>query len=368
MAIDRSKGLAQLNKMLKGGGIYNLSEQKPLEILPTGVATFDAALGCGGFVRGSQNIFYGQPSAGKSALAYTAIANMQRNDSEAVACIIDIERSANKDWLEKFGIDTDRIYIVQEPTIEDAVNAFQECMRNNVFDMIVIDSLGAVIRAVDLDGSDGKGGDANKAQVGGSSRVITGWVNKANGELTKLDMMETAGKEVIKPVIIYINQVRDVIGSRFPMQTMPGGNALKHMAGTITKVSASNATADRKMGTVEGKQVMVGTRVTCTIEKNKYAPARRQGGYDFCYEACPEWTFGVDSVVACYDLAIERGIIEAKGAWAFYKALSGQDVKANGRAAFCVLMRDNQELYDEIYARTMDTYTIEAQEVLDAQG
>lgn len=360
--MDRSKGLKALAKRLDDGAIYTLSDQKPLQVVSTGIATYDAALGCGGLVRGSQAILYGSPSAGKSAIAYTVAANIQWNDPEALICIIDIERSANKEWLEKFGIDTSRVVIVQEPTIEECVNAFQEVMRAQAFDLIIIDSLGAVIRAVDLDGKDGKGGDANTQQVGGSARVITGWVNKANGELTKLDKLETMGEEVIKPVILYINQVRDDIGSRYPVQGMPGGNALKHMMGTITKVQASNAAADRMWGTVNGNKVQVGTRVICTIEKNKYAPPRRQGGYNFVYQECPEYGFGIDSYDACYSLAVERGVVEARGAWSYYGE-EGQEgfFKANGRAAFIDAMRQDEALYQRVYKDTMETYRLEAE-------
>ena len=214
--------------------------------------------------------------------------------------------------------------MIIEPTIEECVNAFQLAVRANCFDLILIDSLGAVIRAVDFDGKDGSGGDANTQQVGGSSRVITSWVNKANAELTRIEKMENVGSEVIKPAIIYINQVRDVIGSRFPTQGMPGGNALKHMMGTITRVQASGATADRMIGTVDGTKMQVGQRVMCTVEKNKYAPPRRQGGYLFCYEECDEYGFGVDSSDALYSLAVERGVIEAKGRMELVPVIDGR--------------------------------------------
>ena len=369
--MDRTRGIRQLQKELKDGGIYNLAEQKPLKVMSTGIATLDAALGTGGWVRGSQDILYGPPSSGKSAIAYTSIAAMQQRDPESMACIIDVERSANKDWLEKFGIDLDRVFIVQEPTIEECVNAFQQCMRANAFDIIVVDSLGAVIRGVDLDGKDGNGGDANTQQVGGSSRVITQWVNKANGELTKLDKEETLGAEVVKPVVMYINQVRDVIGARFPIQAMPGGNALHHMMGVIVKVSASNATAERMMGTVPGaaEKVQVGTRVTCTIEKNKFAPPRRQGGYKFCYQECPEFGFGIDNYDACYSLAVERGVIESRGAWSFFGTEGEPGFrKENGRDRFIQLMREDESLYQSVYSLTMTTFLGEVNRQIEADN
>lgn len=365
MAVDRKKGLAALRKTLDDGAMSLLSEQRPREVVSTGIATLDAALGVGGLVRGSQNIFWGTPSSGKSALCYTAIGELMKRDKDAMACIFDIERSADMDWLVRFGIDPDRTVIIKEPTIEQAVNTFQEVMRSCSFDFIVIDSLGAVVRAVDFDGKDGKGGDATKAQVGGSSGVITRWVSKANSELIVLDKMENTGVEVIKPVIIHINQVRDNLSSMYGGHTMPGGHALQHMASVIVKVTASGAAADKLMGTSNGKKVQVGTRVSCNIEKNKFAPAKRLAGYDFCYEECPEHDFGIGSHLACLELAIEYEVVNARGAWCYY-GTEGEEgfVKANGKAAMAELMKDNPEFYDRVYSETMARVSEENDEIM----
>lgn len=298
-----------------------------------------------------------------TAMSNTFIAELQKNDPEAMACIIDIERSASREWLEKFGVDVDRVHIIQEPTIEEAVNAFQEAVRTGVFDVILIDSLGAVVRSVDFDGKDGKGGDANVAQVGGSSGVITRWVNKANSELIRLDKMERAGEEVIKPVIIYINQVRDNLKSMYGGYTMPGGNALRHMAGVIIRVTASGASQDKVMGTPGGVSRQVGNRVNCVIEKNKYAPPKRMAGYNFVYEECPEHEFGIDNFDALVSLGSETGVLQARGAWMYYKN-EGEDgfVKANGRKAMVELMRDNPEFYEAVRKDVMSVFEKEAEQ------
>jgi len=366
MAIDRKKGLALLKKQLSDGALSMLSEQPKRQVLPTGIATLDHALGTGGLVRGQQVIFYGPPDGGKSALAYTAVGNLMMRDPDAMACIVDIERSASPDWLSKFGIDPSRTVIIKEPTIEESVNAFQQAMRSCAFDYIIIDSLGAVIRANDFDGKDGKGGDANKAQVGGAASVITRWVNKANAELVVLDKQELSGTEVIKPVIIFINQVRDNFNSMYGGLTMPGGHALRHMSKTIIRVTASNAANDRMFGTVNGKKMQVGTRVTCKIERNKNAPDGRLAGYDFCWEECPEHSFGIDSAAACYDLAVEYGVIEARGAWCHYGEEGDEYyVKANGRSAMIDVLRDNPEFMESVYAATMEEVERENEEVME---
>lgn len=354
MAVNRKKGLAALEKVLKDGQMTSLADQKPLEVVPTGIATLDSALGVGGFVRGSMVVVYGQASAGKSAAAYTAIGNLMKSDPDAMACIFDVERSATKEWCEKFGIDPERVRIVQEPTIEDTVNDLQQVMRSNVFDYILIDSLGAVMRAVAFDGKDGKGGDENKAVVAGSAATITHLVNKVNGEFTVLDKMENTGHEVLKPVVLMINQVRVNMNSMYGGVDMPGGYALKHMMDVRLRVSASGAPADKMMGTVNGEKVQVGTRVNVTVEKNKFAPPLRQAGYNFCFEECPEWQFGIDSVAACFDLAVKHGVIATKGAWCRYGEEGDPGyVKANGKNAMMELLRDNPEFYDAVYADVM---------------
>ena len=365
MAIDRKKGLAALRKSIGDGAISMLSDQRPRDVVSTGVATLDAALGVGGFVRGSQAILWGSPSSGKSALCYTAIGNMMRRDPDAMACIFDIERSADMDWLVRFGIDPERTVVIKEPTIEQNVNTFQEVMRSCAFDFIVVDSLGAVVRAVDFDGKDGRGGDASKAQVGGASGVITRWVSKANSELIVLDKMENTGVEVIKPVIVYINQVRDNMNSMYGGHTMPGGHALQHMASVIVKVTASGATADRMMGTVRERKMQVGTRVSCVVEKNKFAPAKRQAGYEFCYEECPEHEFGIGSHMACLELALDYGVVKARGAWCYYGE-EGQPgfVKANGKAAMAEVLKDNPEFYERVYAEVMAAVSEENDEMM----
>lgn len=365
--IDRKKGLAILAKNIKDGAMMSLSEKPPLESVSTGIATLDSALGTGGFIRGSQNILWGTRSSGKSALCYTAIGNLMQRDPEARACIFDIERSATSDWLIKFGIDPERVTIIEEPTIEENVNTFQKVMRSCVFDFVVVDSLGAVIRATTFDGKNGQGGDANKAQVAGSSSVITQWVNKANSEFIVLDKMEAAGQEVIKPVLIFINQVRDNFNSMYGGHTMPGGNALQHMANVIIKITASNAPADKLIGTVNGEKQVVGTRVNCKIEKNKFAPKERSAGYNFCFEECPEHMFGIDSIAACFDLAVKYGIIESRGAWCYY-GVEGEPgyVKENGKGKMLELLRDNPEFYEKVYAETMNAVSVENEEEMEA--
>lgn len=352
--VDKRKGLAQLAKDIKNGAMMMLSEKKPVEVIPTGIATLDAALGVGGLVRGAQCIIWGKPGAGKSSLCYMIIGNAMKRDPECMACIIDIERSTTVDYLTKFGVDPERTAIIIEPTVEDAVNTSQKVMRSNVFDFVVVDSVGAVIRAVDFDGKDGKGGDALKQQVGGASQVITRWVNKMNSELTTMEQGENLGNEVVKPVVIYINQVRANLKSMYGGDSMPGGNALEHAGSIRIKVTASGAANDKLFGTVNGEKQQVGTRVNCMVERNKYAPERRAAGYNFCSQECPEHQFGIDSVTACLDLAISYGVMESRGAWCFYGE-EGEPgfVKANGRAAMLELLRDNPEFYEKVYDETM---------------
>ena len=368
MAVNRKKGLEMLKKQLSEGSLSMLSEQPERKVVSTGIATLDSALGVGGFVRGEQVILYGTPAGGKSSLAYTSIGNLMQRDKDAMACILDIERAAKPDWLVKFGIDPERTMILKEPTIEDDINAFQKAIRSGAFDFIVVDSLGAVVRSNAFDGKDGKGGDANTAQVGGSAAAITRMVNLANAEMIDLDKLELSGHEVIKPVILHINQARANFNSPYGGITMAGGYALEHISDVVIRVQASGAANDKMFGTVDGKKVQVGTRVVCKIERNKNAPSPRMAGYDFCWDDCPEYPFGIDSASACLDLAVEQGVIEARGAWLYY-GKEGEDgyVKQNGRNAMLAVMRDNPEFMDKVYAETMERISKENDELMEGQ-
>ena len=352
--IDRKAGIAGLKKMFDDGSLLYLNDKPKIKILSTGIVTIDYALGIGGFARGSQYIIYGAPSSSKSMMAYTAIANVHKNDPESLCAIIDIERSATEEWLVKFGIDPKRVVIVQEETIEDAVNTSQKLIRANSFDIVLIDSLGAVQRSIDFDGKDGKGGDANTSQVGGAAKVITNWVNKLNAEMITLDKIEAAGEEVLKPVIIFINQARDDIGNMYNSMTFGGGNAIRHIATGILRVTASNAANDKLMGIINDKSVQVGTRATVTIEKNKLAPPKRQAGYYYVYQESPEYPFGIDSVFALAEITLELGIATSKGAWCEYPDLNGELQKVNGKQAYVQTLRENEELYRFLYQAVTD--------------
>lgn len=364
--IDRQKGLAALRNSLKDGQMIMLSEQKPLQALSTGIATLDSALGTGGFVRGSQVVLWGTQGAGKSALCYSAIGNLMQKDPEAMACIFDVERSTSPEWLMKFGVDPKRTVIIEEPNIEENINTFQKVMRSCTFDYIVIDSIGAMMGQRQFDGKDGKGGDAAVANVGGVAKGVTDWVNKANGELIVLDKMENAGQEVIKPVIIWINQVRANFNSMYGGYTMPGGYGLQHQAKVIIRLTASGAAADKIYGTINGSKEQIGTRVNCSIEKNKYAPKNRYAGYNFCYEESPEWPFGIDNVSALLDLALKYDVIVGKGAWYYFGDEGAEDyMKVNGRGAVWGKLHDDEAFYQKVYDLTMAEVARENAEAME---
>ena len=146
---------------------------------------------------------------------------------------------------------------------------------------------------------------------------------------------------------------------------MPGGHALQHMANVIIKITASGAPADKLVGTVNGEKQVVGTRVNCKIEKNKFAPKERMAGYNFCFEECPEHMFGIDSFSACFDLALKYGVIVSRGAWCYYGE-EGEPgyVKTNGKAQMIELIRDNPEFYERIYEETMKQIAHENEEAM----
>jgi RecA/RadA recombinase len=277
-----------------------------------------------------------------------AMAELFKNDPEALVCVVDIESSFRKEWLAKFGIPVERVTIMNAATTEEAVNMFQEAIRSEVFDIIVVDSLGAIARSVEVDGKDGKGGHAEDVVYGGSAGLISRWVRTGNAELVRVKRSQYAGEDVVLPVVLFINQQRVDIGSTYGGMKHGGGEALKHMMCTNVRVTTSNATADRLMGTSNGQDVQVGSLVKAYTEKNKLAPKNRLAGYLFVYEECPEHAFGVDTVRAVLDMAMLTGIIRSAGPWVYLYPDTPEEYKTQGKDAMVAYLKENPDVQKNI--------------------
>ena len=339
------QSIARLKKKI-GDGVITVAEQKPLEVISTGITPLDIALGVGGLPRGQITHIWGSPSSSKTSLVNHMVGELQKRDKEACACYIDIEHSLRAEWLAKFGIDPDRTVIVSASTIEDAMNDMMAVMAEGIFDIVVVDSIGALVRSVEIDGKDGKGADAHDASFGGVSALVTRWVKAVNSTLIRMDNRRYAGEDVKLPAVVFINQQRDDIGSMFAgAKKFSGGNALQHQMYINIRLKASGAAADKMYGTVNGKRAQVGTLITANIEKNKAAAPFRLGSWQFVYDDCPEYEFGVQQDRAKVDSAIEYGIVKVGGGgWIIYPDENGEEQRIRSRDALVALVKENPSL------------------------
>jgi recombination protein RecA len=363
--MDRNKALkalgAAVEKVMGPGGQQTLADQAPLSVMSSGILTVDHALGTGGWARGSLYMTYGRPGSGKTALALMAIGDKMRRDPNSVSAWLDVEGSLLKDWVTAFGIDPARLYVYPVATTEETVDVFQRVLRTGVFDYVVVDSLGAVARNVEVEGKDGTGGDSTTSVYGGSSGLISRMVRIGNSELTRLKRATSAGDERVVPAVLLINQVRaDTNSSYAGALTFSGGYALEHMISTIVRVQASGGAKDILMGTdTTGKQVKVGSLVNITTEKNKQAPSPRAASYQFCYQACPEFEFGVNTLRAIMDIAIPYGFIEQGGAWYTYDGQQWQ-----GAPAFLEWLKEHPEAQDDLRTKVL---SVVRKELVDSE-
>lgn len=347
--MDRKKQLSAFRKKLDNS--FSLDEQLPLEVMSTGILTLDIHLGTGGWARGFLHHIYGPASAGKTALCNTAAAKLMESDKDALVCYIDVEGTIRKEWLEKFGVDTSRVELVPTGTSEETTNALQYAIRCGLFDLIILDSIGAMPKAVEVDGKDGKGGDANNLIMGGSASAITRMVKVATTELNRKKAERQADPDIIVPAVVLINQVRvDFSGYGDPM-TFGGGKALEHGMATNIRVTARKGKDDVLMGTVrEGVTAKVGNLVQAVVVKNKLAPANRTATYYFTYVDCKEHKFGIDLSKALVDIAIDNGYLISAGSWfSLFDPETGEELtKCQGKDKMARFIDDNPELMQRL--------------------
>lgn len=336
--------LKKLSKKLPEGSFYRLSEQGNVEVLPTGIATLDYALGIGGFARGWQHMIFGASSAGKSALVLQSMGNYQKNHPESICAVIDLEKSMTPEWASKFGVDPERLVIIRPTTTDEMVTMSMQAVTSQVFDFIMVDSLGAGMLQVELDN--------DKNRVAGSAGNITRLVKAINSAFISLEREkkilidagdEDGANEIVVPAVILINQVRVNMNSMYGEDSYPGGKALGHMCGTITQLRVSKASADKVMGTVDGAQMRVGWMCNATVNKNKLAIPGRSAGYTFVYKNCKEHPFGIDNARSIADLALTLGVVRVQGNSIFFDR-NGQEEKVVGRGKFNTLVHDDEEL------------------------
>ena len=339
---SKSQVLKKLAKKLPDGAVYTLNEQEGIEFIPTGISTLDYAIG-GGWPRGWMTQVYGPSSSGKSAMVLQSIGNYQKNHTESLAAVIDLEKSMTEDWAVKFGIDPDRLVVLRPTNVEEMITMSVEAVKANAFDIIMVDSLGAGLLQSEIEN--------DRTRVAGSAGNITRMVKAINSSFIELERERKVANnsdgdanELVIPAVLLINQVRVNMSSMYGEDTYGGGKALGHMLGVNIHLRASKASADKIMGTVDGQQLRVGWMCTATVEKNKLSVPGKSAGYSFVFCECPEHEFGIDNARSVADLALATGIARVDGKSIYYPTPNGTEEKVVGRNNFQQIMRENEEL------------------------
>src|SRR5205085_1883758 len=330
MAGDREKALdaalANIEKQFGKGSVMRLGDETraPVEVIPTGSIALDVALGLGGLPRGRIVEIYGPESSGKTTVALHAVANAQK--AGGIAAFIDTEHALDPDYAKKLGVDTDALLVSQPDTGEQALEIADMLIRSGAIDVVVIDSVAALVPRAEIEGEMGD------SHVGLQARLMSQALRKITGALNQT-----------KTTAIFINQLREKIGVMFGSpETTTGGKALKFYSSVRLDV--------RRIETLKDGTDAVGNRTRVKVVKNKVAPPFKQAEFDIVYGE------GISREGSLIDVGVEQGLIKKSGAWYTYEADQLGQGKENVRA----FLRDNPDLADEIEKRIKEKLGIGA--------
>jgi recombination protein RecA len=312
---SKALGLAmdQITKQFGDGSIMKLGEahKADVELLPAGSLSLDLALG-GGYPKGRIIEIYGPESSGKTTLTLHAIAEIQKQGG--TAAFIDAEHALDPSYAKKLGVDTDNLLVSQPDNGEQALEIAETLVRSNAVDLIVVDSVAALVPQAEIDG------DMGDSHMGLQARLMSQALRKLTGIINKS-----------KATVIFINQIRMKIGVMFGNpETTTGGNALKFYASVRLDI--------RRIGQIKVGEEIIGNRTKVKVVKNKIAPPFRVAEFDIMYNE------GISRTGDVLDLATEHGVVVKSGAWYDYK-----DGKiGQGREATKQYLKDNPKVLAEI--------------------
>jgi recombination protein RecA len=316
---DRKKALnlaiAQIEKNCGKGSIMRMGPDAPrvrVEAVSTGAINLDAAIGVGGIPRGRITEIYGPESSGKTTLCLHVVANAQR--AGGVAAYIDAEHALDTEYAKKLGVDIENLLISQPDTGEQALEICEILVRSGAVDVIVIDSVAALVPKAEIEG------DMGDSHMGLQARLMSQALRKLTGAIARS-----------KCSVIFINQLREKIGVMFGNpETTTGGKALKFYASVRLDI--------RRIGPVKEKEEVIGSHVRVKVVKNKVAPPFKQAEFDIMYAE------GISHTSLLVDIGAESGIIEKSGAWYSY----GSQRIGQGRENAKMFLKDNPILQAEI--------------------
>ncbi|MGE5191971.1 MAG: recombinase RecA [Deltaproteobacteria bacterium] len=314
--------LGQIEKTFGRGSIMKLSDPlgAPIDGISTGALSLDLAMGGMGFPRGRIIELFGPESSGKTTLALHVIANAQRGGG--IAAFIDAEHALDPAWAKRLGVDLEDLLVSQPSYGEEALQIAEMLIKSNAVDIIVIDSVAALVPKAELDGEIGD------THVGLQARMMSQAMRKLTGAISKS-----------KTCVIFINQIREKIGVMFGSpETTPGGRALKFYSSCRVDV--------RRLSTLKDGETAIGIRMKVKIVKNKLAPPFRQAEFDMLGDE------GISLEGDVIDLAIEHRILDRTGTWLAYG-----DVKlGQGREKARVFLKENPRLRDELIEKIRAAY------------
>ncbi len=318
----KALGLAldQIEKQFGKGSIMKLGEshQTKVECIPTGSLSLDIALG-GGIPKGRIIEIYGPESSGKTTLTLHAIAEIQKQGG--TAAFIDAEHALDPAYAKRIGVDTENLLLSQPDNGEQALEITETLVRSNAVDLIVVDSVAALVPRAEIEGEMGD------SHMGLQARLMSQALRKLTGVISRS-----------KATVIFINQIRMKIGVMFGNpETTTGGNALKFYASVRMDI--------RRIAQIKAGEEIIGNRTRVKVVKNKIAPPFRQAEFDIMYNK------GISRSGDVLDLAVEHGVVDKSGAWFAYK-----DAKiAQGREAAKKYLEENPKVLDEIAKMVADS-------------
>ena len=322
---DRKKALnvalSQIEKAHGKGSIMRLGVDGPkvqVAAIPTGAINLDAAIGVGGIPRGRITEIYGPESSGKTTLCLHVIANAQR--AGGIAAFIDAEHALDIQYGRKLGVDADNLLVSQPDTGEQALEIAETLVRSNAIDVLVIDSVAALVPRAEIEGEMGD------SHVGLQARLMSQALRKLTGAINRSHC-----------AVIFTNQIREKIGVMFGNpETTTGGRALKFYASLRMDI--------RRIGSIKDRDELVGNKTRVKVVKNKVAPPFKQADFDIMFNV------GIDHYGILVDLGVDADIVQKSGAWFSYGDIRLGQGRENAKA----FLQENQPLADEIEGRVKE--------------
>ena len=307
--------LAQIEKNFGKGAIMRLGDDIPVnvEAISTGSLSLDLALGIGGVPRGRIVEIYGPESSGKTTLALHILASAQKTGGEVA--FIDVEHALEPAYARALGVDIDSLLISQPDTGEQALEITEQLVRSGALDVVVVDSVAALLPRSELEGEMGE------SSVGVIARLMSQALRKLAGTVSRTNC-----------IVVFINQLREKIGVMYGNpETTPGGRALKYFSSVRIDV--------RRIETLKVGGEMIGTRTRAKIVKNKVAPPFKEAEFDIIYGE------GISKIGEIVDLGVKLDLIDKAGAWYTYG-----DVRVQGRDSMKEFLREHPDVSDQIEA------------------